>query len=339
MFRTVCASVQKPASLKGPLVSHSPWYVCTCRASRLDLRPIRPHGDEFNPIFESICLSLRRAGRVRAMVSQGQAAQSETKVSAASRVRASGSGQAFGGMFNRSKSELSIVQTIQLLKSRGLNVALDSSQLPAWYMIDSRTSKHISKWDFTLVIALVVVALLTPFEVAFLPPAQAIDWLFWVNRVLDLVFTMDMVVICFRIVAVTSHVEGMRWIVKPKELFARYYKSGWFFVDLFTLIVSLMDVVTPLLKPEDASVIRKFKVCAPHPHPPAQHLRPNSTTCMPSSRFSHPIKLRQHPSQHARHPPHPSRRRCCAFCGRYAWRGSPSSSLRRAFSRSWRRSC
>ena len=204
------------------------------------------------------------------MVSQGQAAQSETKVSAASRVRASGSGQAFRGMFNRSKSELSIVQTMQLLKSRGLNVALDSSQLPAWYMIDSRTSKHISKWDFTLVIALVVVALLTPFEVAFLPPAQAIDWLFWVNRVLDLVFTMDMVVICFRIVAVTSHVEGMRWIVKPKELFARYYKSGWFFVDLFTLIVSLMDVVTPLLNPEDASVIRKFKVCAPHPHPPAQ---------------------------------------------------------------------
>ena len=165
---------------------------------------------------------------------------------------------------------MSITQTMQLLKARGLNVALDASQLPAWYMIDSRSSKHIIKWDFTLVLALVVVALVTPFEVAFLPQAQSLDGLFWVNRILDLIFAVDIVVVCFRIVAVTSHVDGMRWIVKPKDLFIRYYKSGWFCIDLFTLIVSVMDVITPLLNPEDAAVIRKFKVCAPNPHPPAQ---------------------------------------------------------------------
>ena len=186
---------------------------------------------------------------------------------------------------------MSITKTMQLLKARGLNVALDASQLPAWYMIDSRSSKHITKWDFTLVLALVVVALLTPFEVAFLPQAQSVDGLFWVNRILDLVFAVDIVVVCFRIVAVTSHVEGMRWIVKPKELFIRYYKSGWFFIDLFTLIVSAMDIVTPLLNPEDAAVIRKFKVCAPQPHPPAQPPPPQLDL--------HSCKLRVRPPRRA----------------------------------------
>ena len=171
---------------------------------------------------------------------------------------------------------MTIAQTMKVLKERGLNVSQDPSQLPAWFMIDSRTSRHISKWDFTLVLALVVVALLTPFEVAFLPQAQGVNGLFWVNRVLDLVFAIDIVVVCFRIVAVTSHVEGMRWIVTPKELFQRYNKSGWFFIDTFTLIVSMMDIVTPLLSHGDAEVFRKFKVCAlPRP--------PNSTTVMQSS--------------------------------------------------------
>lgn len=203
------------------------------------------------------------------MVSQGKLQQSETKLSAASRLRNSGF-----GMLNRTGSDMSIAQTMAVLKARGLNVALDPSQLPAWYMIDSRTSKHIPKWDFTLVVALVVVALLTPYEVAFLPPSQALDGLFWANRVIDLIFAVDIIVVCFRIVAVTSHVDGMRWIVTPKELFIRYCKSGWFFVDVFTLIVSAMDIVTPLLAAEDAGVIRKFKVCAPHPHPPAQPQSP-----------------------------------------------------------------
>ena len=260
-------------------------------------------------------------------VSQGTLTMSESKVSAEGRRRISrGRDSAFGRLARSSSTDMTIAQTMKVLKERGLNVSQDPSQLPAWYMIDSRTSRHISKWDFTLVLALVVVALLTPFEVAFLPQAQGVNGLFWVNRVLDLIFAIDIVVVCFRIVAVTSHVEGMRWIVTPKELFQRYNKSGWFFIDTFTLIVSMMDIVTPLLSHGDAEVFRKFKVCAPTP-PTQLHYR--------HAKFGgdHVVPC-QRPSQHARHPPHPPRRRCCASCGRHAWRGSPSSFPRHAISRS-----
>ena len=230
-------------------------------------------------------------------VSQGTLTMSESKVSAEGRRRISrGRDSAFGRLARSSSTDMTIAQTMKVLKERGLNVSQDPSQLPAWYMIDSRTSRHISKWDFTLVLALVVVALLTPFEVAFLPQAQGVNGLFWVNRVLDLIFAIDIVVVCFRIVAVTSHVEGMRWIVTPKELFQRYNKSGWFFIDTFTLIVSMMDIVTPLLSHGDAEVFRKFKVCAPTP--PTQlhysHAKFGEST---SSRVSAPLStLGTHPT-------------------------------------------
>lgn len=191
---------------------------------------------------------------------------------------------------------MSISETIKLLKERGLNVSMEASQLPAWYMIDSRTSKHISKWDFTLVVALVVVALLTPFEVAFVPPPISLDWIFWTNRCLDLVFAVDMFVVCFRIVAVTSHVDGMRWIVQPKELFLRYCRSGWFFVDLFTLIVSAMDIVTPALSEEQGQVVRKFKARAPQTHPSAQPSPPQLDYALQSSGFSISVSRNSTPS-------------------------------------------
>ena len=106
------------------------------------------------------------------------------------------------GSRRKSRRKLSMSETIKTLKARGINV-VHSDQTPEWYMIDARTSVHIAKWDFTLVLALLLVAILTPFEVAFMPPPQAIDWLFVMNRVLDVIFAVDMVVVCFRITSVT----------------------------------------------------------------------------------------------------------------------------------------
>lgn len=290
------------------------WYLSTARYLQFD--GVRPK------TLNSFC-----ATQLAMSVSQGTLTMSETKVQAEGRRRIRGRDSAFGRLARSSSTDMTIAQTMKLLKERGLNVSMDPSQLPAWYMIDSRTSRHITKWDFTLVLALTVVAVLTPFEVAFLPQSQAIDGLFWMNRLLDLIFAVDIVVVCFRIVAITSHVEGMRWIVTPKELFQRYNRSGWFFIDTFTLIVSAMDIVTPLLSHGDSEVLRKFKVRAP----PAAH-----PTLLQSCkvRGAHVVVPCQRPSQHARHPPHPPRRRRCASCGRHAWRGSPSSFPRHAISRS-----
>ena len=241
----------------------------------------------------------RRAGPPRTMIKPGMEKQSDGLQPSLK------SGASMRTMFSRSKSDITIAQTMQLLKARGINVATDSTQLPKWYMIDSRTSRHIAKWDATLLVALVFVALLTPFEVAFLPAPQSYDVIFVINRALGAVFAVDMVVVCFRIVAVTSHMDGMRWIVKPRELFGRYCRSGWFFIDLFTLIVSAMDIVTPMTKGEDASFIRKFKARAPNP--PANSPDPSPPQLdypLQSSEFSLPISRDNVLS--ARSAPHPT---------------------------------
>ena len=215
----------------------------------------------------------------------------------------------------KSGGKVSMSETIKTLKARGFNI-VHSDQTPEWYMIDARTSVHIAKWDLTLVLALLLVAILTPFEVAFMPPPLAIDWLFVTNRVLDVIFAVDMVVVCFRIVPVTSNVDGMRWIVDPGELFRRYCKSGWLFIDLFTLIVSAMDIIIPMLEGEGAKSVSKLKVGAALPL--RRDASPHSAPSTPSAR---------------------PRRRCYASCGSCASLGSPSSSPIRAPSRTWRRSC
>ena len=46
-------------------------------------------------------------------------------------------------------------------------------------------------WDLAMVIVLLLVAIVTPFEVAFLD--IQIDGLFFVNRVVDALFLVDMV--------------------------------------------------------------------------------------------------------------------------------------------------
>ena len=77
-------------------------------------------------------------------------------------------------------------------------------------------------------IALLFVALVTPFEVAFLDsPRNAQDitnrfgsvgWLWCVNRVVDLIFLVDLV-LQFRLMYQTSDAStGTRWVTEPSEI-------------------------------------------------------------------------------------------------------------------------
>ena len=40
-----------------------------------------------------------------------------------------------------------------------------------------------------------------------------------------------MVVLCITMTAITSQIEGVRWIKTPRALFRLYLRSGWFVVD------------------------------------------------------------------------------------------------------------
>ena len=61
------------------------------------------------------------------------------------------------------------------------------------WLVDPRTSKWVAYWDLAVAVALIFTATLTPYEVAFLPPAKAAtDGLFIFNRLIDLAFIMDL---------------------------------------------------------------------------------------------------------------------------------------------------
>ena len=57
---------------------------------------------------------------------------------------------------------------------------------PAPFVIDPRKSKWLPYWDGTTFTALIFTAILTPYEVAFLPPG--IPGWFVINRLVDLIF-------------------------------------------------------------------------------------------------------------------------------------------------------
>ena len=172
----------------------------------------------------------------------------------------------------KKKGELSIADTIKLLRQRGMDVTADGTTVKPWYMIDPRTSLHVAKWDATLAFALCLTALVTPYEIAFLSPPLSADPVFWFNRVVDAIFMCDMILVCYTITPVHSVIEGTKWIAKPSTLFARYVHSGWFFIDLIALTTSGFDVV--VLFSRDAGYLRRLKVPLPPcttPRLPATH--------------------------------------------------------------------
>ena len=58
-------------------------------------------------------------------------------------------------------------------------------------VIDPRNSRLMSLWDLLMLFTLGLVAIITPFEVAFIPPSSDYDGLFWLNRCFDVVFIID----------------------------------------------------------------------------------------------------------------------------------------------------
>ena len=60
-------------------------------------------------------------------------------------------------------------------------------------LIDPRTSKHLGTWDLVVGLLLCYTALVTPFEVAFLPLPTEANGRFVINRIIDVFFLVDMV--------------------------------------------------------------------------------------------------------------------------------------------------
>jgi len=118
-------------------------------------------------------------------------------------------------------------------------------QKKPWYIIDPRTSKFVSYWDGISMAALIFTAIVTFVEVAFVEASGEIDGLFIINRVVDTIFFVD-VIINFNLMYPhqgPSPTDTVRWIHDPSKIRWHYIKS-WFFLDVFSIAVSGFDFLS-----------------------------------------------------------------------------------------------
>jgi hypothetical protein len=136
------------------------------------------------------------------------------------------------------------------------------SNCQTYWIIDPIKSRWLSYWDGVTTMALGYTALVTPWEVAFVPNVpfseRGTDTLFLLNRLVDIIFIFDML-LQFRVAVKLTDTGGTRWVRDPKEVALRYVQGVWFWIDLFSVSTSIFD----LLPMEDASsftVLRAVRV-------------------------------------------------------------------------------
>lgn len=110
-------------------------------------------------------------------------------------------------------------------------------------LVDPRTSKYFPPWDALVSVAIVFTAIVTPYEVSFLPAAtSAANGLFLVNRCIDILFVIDLAV---NFVLMFPEGEegdsGILWVEDHGRI-AQHYLRGWFTLDLASLAPSLLDI-------------------------------------------------------------------------------------------------
>ena len=117
------------------------------------------------------------------------------------------------------------------------------------WVIDPRDSRVLSIWDGITTAALVYTAVLTPFEVGFLSASTTVDAWFVINRILDVIFILDMCLqFCVVYQKAQERAEGDdAAFVTERRKIVRHYLFGWFPLDLFSILPSIFDIV-PLVE-------------------------------------------------------------------------------------------
>ena len=118
-----------------------------------------------------------------------------------------------------------------------------SKTVRAWYIIDPRHSRLMQCWDLTTMLALLFTAIVTPVEVSFfLPPNSGWEALFLINRFVDVIFIIDLILQFFVMYPTTTYMEGARWVFDQREI-VWHYLTFWFPIDLLVILVSAFDFV------------------------------------------------------------------------------------------------
>ena len=84
---------------------------------------------------------------------------------------------------------------VERLKSMAARAKLSQDTYKSKYLIDPRKHHWMAKWDLLVVFALMFTAIVTPLEVVFLDEGFYLSTLWVLNRVIDLTFTIDILII------------------------------------------------------------------------------------------------------------------------------------------------
>lgn len=118
------------------------------------------------------------------------------------------------------KAELDVVR-------RQLRV---QEQYTKWVLHPGKTNSMLNIWDCVTSTALVYTMILTPLEAAFfsttLGVAAWLDPWFLINRLLDAVFLIDMIVHFFLAYQALDAFGGLVWIVDQRKI-AKHYVATW----------------------------------------------------------------------------------------------------------------
>jgi len=113
-------------------------------------------------------------------------------------------------------------------------------------VIDPRKNKLIGYWDSVAGFALLFTATVTPFEVGFLqPPDASVRWtdgLFLLNRMIDLIFIVDMALQFCVAYQVHDARSGTLWVLDHRRVVWHYMCSRWFLLDVFSISTSAFDI-------------------------------------------------------------------------------------------------
>ena len=133
------------------------------------------------------------------------------------------------------------------------------------FLLDPRTSHFLSRWDACTSVALIFTALVTPFEVAFLP--ESVVPIFVLNRLVDVCFAVDIGINFVTMVPPLSNVKSndqraaTKWVDDPRAI-ALCYLRGWFTIDVVSVAVSAGDIASIAVEGRQSNtrVVSVFKV-------------------------------------------------------------------------------
>jgi len=116
-------------------------------------------------------------------------------------------------------------------------------------------------------LALIFTALVTPFEVSFLgAPESWMDGLFITNRLVDIIFILDLILQFFLVYMEDSTdspdggvIGGEVWITDQRKIVIHYLK-GWFVLDSISCAVSSFDFIALTSSSDSLNTLKVFRV-------------------------------------------------------------------------------